>query len=107
MATWVFSDDELERLRGVPELTREEWIRSFTLTPADVEFIDPGRGRGPGDRFGLAVARCRGWGSYRSMWVRRRRGGGPTVIGHYVRLGEETSACITAEHDTHNRRRTR
>lgn len=26
---------------------------------------------------------------------------------HYVRLGEETSARITAEHDTHNRRRNR
>ncbi|MGB6164261.1 MAG: site-specific integrase [Pseudonocardiaceae bacterium] len=27
------------------------------------------------------------------------------TLGHYVRLGEETSARITAEHDTHNRRR--
>jgi hypothetical protein len=27
------------------------------------------------------------------------------TLGHYVRLGEETSASITAEHDTHNRRR--
>jgi site-specific recombinase XerD len=29
------------------------------------------------------------------------------TLGHYVRLGEETSARITAEHDTHNRRRNR
>jgi site-specific recombinase XerD len=29
------------------------------------------------------------------------------TLGHYVRLGEETSARITAEHDTHNRRRIR
>jgi len=29
------------------------------------------------------------------------------TLGHSVRLGEETSARITAEHDTHNRRRIR
>jgi hypothetical protein len=29
------------------------------------------------------------------------------TLGHYVRLGEETSARITAEHDTNNRRRNR
>jgi integrase len=27
------------------------------------------------------------------------------TLGHYVRLGEETSARITAENDPHNRRR--
>ncbi|WP_225993052.1 DUF4158 domain-containing protein [Actinomadura rudentiformis] len=32
--------------------------RFFTLTPSDVAFIDPGRGRGPADRLGLAVALC-------------------------------------------------
>jgi uncharacterized protein DUF4158 len=28
------------------------------LTPADVAFVDPGRGRGPADRLGLAVQLC-------------------------------------------------
>ncbi|GAA2279372.1 hypothetical protein GCM10010430_76700 [Kitasatospora cystarginea] len=55
VATRVFGDDELERLRGFPEINKEELIRFFTLTPADVGFIDPGRGRSPKDRLGLAV----------------------------------------------------
>ncbi|MDH6628938.1 hypothetical protein M2271_006773 [Streptomyces sp. LBL] len=58
MATRVFADDELERLRGFPEINKEELIRFFTLTPADVGFIDPGRGRSPKDRIGLAVQLC-------------------------------------------------
>ena len=58
MAVRVFSDEDLERLRSFPEINREELIRFFTLTPADVEFIDPGRGRGPSDRLGLAVQLC-------------------------------------------------
>ncbi len=58
MATRVFSDDELERLRSFPDINREELIRFFTLTPAEVEFIDPRRGRGPADRLGLAVQLC-------------------------------------------------
>ncbi|MFC5203117.1 DUF4158 domain-containing protein [Streptomyces kaempferi] len=58
MATRVFADDELERLRGFPEINREELIRFFTLTPADVGFIDPGRGRSPKDRIGLAIQLC-------------------------------------------------
>jgi TnpA family transposase len=58
MAIRVFSDEDLEQLRSFPEINREELIRFFTLTPADVEFIDPGRGRGPSDRLGLAVQLC-------------------------------------------------
>lgn len=58
MATRVFTDAELERLRSYPEISREELIRFFTLTPADVEFVDPGRGRGPAERLGLAVQLC-------------------------------------------------
>ena len=58
MATRVFSDEELERLRSFPGISREELIRFFTLTPADVAFIDPGRGRWPADRLGLAVQLC-------------------------------------------------
>src|SRR5438876_4936643 len=56
MTIRVFSDEDLERLRSFPEINREELIRFFTLTPADVEFIDPGRG--PSDRLGLAVQLC-------------------------------------------------
>jgi hypothetical protein len=58
VTTRVFSDEDLERLRLFPEINREELIRFFTLTPADVEFIDPRRGRGPSDRLGLAVQLC-------------------------------------------------
>lgn len=58
MATRVFADEELERLRGFPEISREELFRYFTLSPADAAFVDPGRGRGPADRLGLAVALC-------------------------------------------------
>ncbi|MGV9779239.1 DUF4158 domain-containing protein [Streptosporangium sp. NPDC003464] len=52
----MFADEELERLRGFPEIGRDELFRVFTLTSADVVFVDPGRGRGPADRLGPAVA---------------------------------------------------
>ncbi len=58
MARRVFADQELEALRKFPEIGREELFRFFTLTPADLAFIDPGRGRGPADRLGLAVTLC-------------------------------------------------
>ena len=58
MATRLFSDAHLEQLRSFPDIDRDQLIRFFTLTPADVAFIDPGRGRGPGDRLGLAVQLC-------------------------------------------------
>jgi hypothetical protein len=50
VATQVFADEELERLREFPEIGRDELARFFTLTPADVAFVDPGRGRGPVDQ---------------------------------------------------------
>jgi len=56
--TQVFAEEELERLRGFPEIGRDELFRFFTLAPADVAFVDPGRGRGPADRLGLSVALC-------------------------------------------------
>ncbi|NKV18000.1 DUF4158 domain-containing protein [Rhodococcus hoagii] len=43
---------------GFPEISREELFRYFTLTPADLAFVDPGRGRGPAERLGLAIALC-------------------------------------------------
>ncbi|GAA1003716.1 hypothetical protein Aple_004570 [Acrocarpospora pleiomorpha] len=45
MATQVFADEELELLREFPEIGRDELARFFTLTPADVAFVDPA---GPG-----------------------------------------------------------
>jgi TnpA family transposase len=58
LAVEVFADQELEALRRFPEIGREELFRFFTLTPTDVAFVDPGRGRGPADRLGLAVTVC-------------------------------------------------
>jgi len=58
LASQVFAGEELERLRGFPEIGRDELFRFFTLTSADVAFVDPGRGCGPADRLGLAVALC-------------------------------------------------
>jgi len=36
-------------------------VRFFTLTPADVGLVDPGRGRSPKARLGLAVQLCVPW----------------------------------------------
>ena len=58
MVVQVFTDEELEGLRGFPEIGRDELFRFFTLSAADLAFVDPGRGRGAADRFGLAVALC-------------------------------------------------
>jgi Domain of unknown function (DUF4158) len=51
----MFSREQYEQLRSFPEISRDELFRYFTLTPADVAFVDPGAGRGPGDRLGMAV----------------------------------------------------
>jgi Domain of unknown function (DUF4158) len=51
----MFSQEQYEQLRSFPEITGDELIRYFTLAPADVAFVDPGKGRGPADRLGLAV----------------------------------------------------
>ncbi len=53
VATRLFSDDQLDRLRSFPDIGKDDLIRYFTLTG-----VDPGRGRGPGDRLGLAVQLC-------------------------------------------------
>ena len=58
MATRVFADEELMRLREFPETSREELFRFFKLTPSDLAFIAPGGGRDPADRLGIAVALC-------------------------------------------------
>src|SRR6266851_7298216 len=54
----MFSEDQLEQLeqlRSFPDIGKDDLIRYFTLTPADIAFVDPGHGRGPADRLGLAV----------------------------------------------------
>jgi hypothetical protein len=51
----MFTAEQLEQLQSFPEISREELIKHFTLTPADLAFVDLGRGRGPGDKLGLAV----------------------------------------------------
>jgi len=50
VATRIFSKDQLEQLRSFPDTSRGDLIRYFTLTPADIAFVDPGRGHGPADR---------------------------------------------------------
>lgn len=57
VATRVFADEELQRLREFPEISREELFRYFTLTPADMAFVAP-QGRGLVVRLGLAVTLC-------------------------------------------------
>jgi hypothetical protein len=54
----MFSEEQLEQLRSFPDIGRDDLIRYFTLTQADMAFVDPGRGRGPADRLGLAVQLC-------------------------------------------------
>ncbi len=55
MSEKMFSREQYEQLRSFPEISRDELFRYFTLTSADVAFVDPGAGRGPADRLGLAV----------------------------------------------------
>ena len=56
MATQVFSEAELERLRGFPEVDREQLVRFFTLTPTEEAFVRSHRG--PTNRLGVAVQLC-------------------------------------------------
>jgi hypothetical protein len=49
----VFSAEELERLRGFPEITRAELIRYFTLTGPDEAFLR--KFHGPANVLGVAV----------------------------------------------------
>ena len=58
MVAQVLVDEELERLREFPEVSRDDLVRFFTLTSTDLALVDPGRGRGPGDRLGLSLALC-------------------------------------------------
>jgi hypothetical protein len=58
VAARMFSEEQLERLQSFPDIARDDLIRYFTLTRADVAFVDTGRGRGPADRLGLAVQLC-------------------------------------------------
>jgi hypothetical protein len=42
----MFSREQYEQLRSFPEISRDELFRYFTLTSAEVAFVDPGAGRG-------------------------------------------------------------
>lgn len=53
MPTRVFSDAELEALRGFPEITAAELIRYFWLAQPDLEFAR--RRHGPRNQLGVAV----------------------------------------------------
>nr|WP_245718399.1 DUF4158 domain-containing protein [Nocardia miyunensis] len=57
MATRVFADEELQRLREFPEISRDELFRYFTLSPTDLAIVAP-QGRRAGVRLGLAVILC-------------------------------------------------
>ncbi len=52
----VFSEQELARLRGFPEISAEELIRFFTLTSADEAFVRSMRR--PATMLGVAVQLC-------------------------------------------------
>ena len=67
MAARMFSEEQLEQLRSFPDIGRDDLIRYFTLTQAEMAFVDPGRGRGPltGWALPFCSARCHGWGSCR------------------------------------------
>ena len=56
VATQVFSEAELERLRGSPELDRNELIRFLTVTPSDEVFVSSHRGSA--NHLGVAVQLC-------------------------------------------------
>jgi hypothetical protein len=56
MATRVFFEEELDRLRRFPEISREELIRFFTLTDADELFARSHRG--PTNVLGVAAQLC-------------------------------------------------
>jgi TnpA family transposase len=57
MATQIMPDAELEKLRRFPEISWEEVVRYFTLTPADEGFL--AGHRRPGNVLGLAVQLCK------------------------------------------------
>ena len=72
MATRVFSDAELETLRGFPDITSAELIRYFRLAPSDIEFARRGRGRN--NQLGVAVQiAVLSWGSGSCQTTCRRR----------------------------------
>ena len=90
----MFAEDQLERLRTLPGIGRDDLIRYLTLTPADVAFLDPGRGRGragSGGAGGVWAARAHPVGSCaaggRVSGVEERPGG---------QRGDEGSGAVPA-----------
>jgi hypothetical protein len=56
MATQIMLDAGRDKLQAFPEISREELVRYFTLTPADEGFL--AAHRRPANRLGLAVQLC-------------------------------------------------
>lgn len=71
MATRLFWDEELERLREFPEIIRDELYRYFTLTPADIPAVAVGRRTGSGSRSPCAPRHGWVWCPTRSRPLRR------------------------------------
>ena len=98
VAARMFSEEQLEQLRSFPDIGRDDLIRYFTLTQAEMAFVDPGRGRGPADRWALpfSSARCHGWGSCRmptnASWAN-------PIEAHFGPL--RTFVMGTADHPDH------
>lgn len=59
MAVEVVMDEELEGLRGFPEIGREDLFRFFRLTSADLAFIDGAAADGLVTSLGRLAARAR------------------------------------------------
>src|SRR5664279_6230875 len=83
----VFTDQELDQLRRLPDISREELIRYFTLTPADEAFVVARHGAA--NRLGAAVQLCSlPLGScptmssprHRSRWLACRSGRGSRSV---------------------------
>ncbi len=58
MTTGFLSETQIGQLRGFPSISGDELLRHFTLTPAEIDFVAPGRGRSPSQRLGMAVQLC-------------------------------------------------
>jgi hypothetical protein len=48
VAAWMFSEEQLEQLRSFPDIGRDDLIRYFTLTRADVGLRGSGSWPGSG-----------------------------------------------------------
>ena len=79
VATRLFSDDHLERLRSFPDIGRDELIRFFTLTShrdvlrvlSSMALLDAAAVGGAIQR--MEQGRAGGWPASLSVWLTKRR----------------------------------